>query len=82
MLVWVVCDDVTDILEAGVRTLLLQAGGYLESDKGLISTVSTGTRSVLETELLESLGTRGTSSVQELELIILETGEEVVAGVL
>ena len=72
----------TDILEAGVSTLLLQAGGYLDSDKGLISTVSTGTRSVLETELLESLGTRGTSSVQELELIILETGEEVVAGVL
>ena len=63
----------TDILEAGVMEVL-QDGGYLDRAKGLISTVSTGTNSVLETvvaALVDTGGNKGTRSVQVLVLVML-----------
>ena len=53
---------------------VLQDGGYLDRANGLISTVSTGTNSVLETvvaALVDTGGNKGTRSVQVLVLVML-----------
>ena len=58
----------TATLAAGV-TEVLQSGGYFDIVSGLISTLSTGTSSVLDTTDLDIAGRTGTSSVQRLELL-------------